>query len=296
MKKENVLVSFSGGETSAFMSKWMWDNCQKYFNMVFVFANTGLEDYETLSFVAECSRKFGFKVHLIEAKINQGKGNGTTYVEKESWIKLTDPDSVHSFTPIENRTPFEQMVIKYGLPNPAFPHCTRELKTVPIRKFGQDYFGTNDFYQAIGIRYDEIDRMSVSRIEKKLLYPLITLKIGHDEIKDFWDKQNFKLHLDGYQGNCVFCWKKDFRKLALLAKEKYHIGKHFHNLEMRYKNHYVNEVLIDEWGEEKPIRMYRGHKTFGEIADMEVSKEEVLQIKKQKQESCDAHAECGIDN
>lgn len=298
MKKENVLVSFSGGRTSAYMAKWLWDNCQDCFNMVFVFANTGLEDYETIDFVAQCQRRFGFKIHLIEAKVNLEKGNGTGYIEKEFHYELSQPEQIRlGIVPFDEITnPFEQMVFKYGLPNPAFPHCTRELKTVPIRKFGQNYFGTNDFYQAIGIRVDEIDRMSVYAKEKKLIYPLVRLKVTQKMVDDFWSEQKFNLELQHHEGNCVMCWKKDHKKLSLLAKEKYFYAQYFANLEAKYKFHYPNGVILDEYDFEVPILMYRGHKSIHDITQIQVSKEEVLAIGKSKQESCEVHSECGYDN
>ena len=79
--KKNLLVSFSGGETSAYMAKWLWDNKQDDFNMVFVFANTSLELQETFDFLFRCEHHFGFKIHYIEAKINPERGKGTTYTE-----------------------------------------------------------------------------------------------------------------------------------------------------------------------------------------------------------------------
>ena len=50
---ENLLVSFSGGETSAFMAQWLNNHYEEYGykNIVFVFANTGLENEQTLEFV-----------------------------------------------------------------------------------------------------------------------------------------------------------------------------------------------------------------------------------------------------
>jgi 3'-phosphoadenosine 5'-phosphosulfate sulfotransferase (PAPS reductase)/FAD synthetase len=43
---KNLLVSFSGGETSAFMAQWLNNHYEGlgYENIVFVFANTGLEN------------------------------------------------------------------------------------------------------------------------------------------------------------------------------------------------------------------------------------------------------------
>jgi hypothetical protein len=41
MKKKKLNVSFSGGETSAFMAQWLWQNKRDEYDMLFLFANTG---------------------------------------------------------------------------------------------------------------------------------------------------------------------------------------------------------------------------------------------------------------
>lgn len=258
-----------------------------------MFANTGLEHYNTLDFVAKCQYHFGFKIHLIEAKVNPEKGVGTGFVEYENIRDLSEPDKYSTDVRV---IPFEQVIIKYGLPNQSFKHCTRELKTNPIRKFGQAYFKGNDFYQAIGIRADETDRISIYAEAKKLIYPLIRLKVTQKEVRGFWKKQSFDLELEGYEGNCTMCWKKDQRKLALVLKEHYYYAKYFQNLESKYAYHYPNGPILDEWGNEVPIRMYRGYKTIMDIAQIQVTKEEVLAINAEKEESCEVHSECGYDN
>ena len=50
---KRLLVSFSGGETSAFMAQWLWRHKRDQYDMVFVFANTGQENEETLDFVQQ---------------------------------------------------------------------------------------------------------------------------------------------------------------------------------------------------------------------------------------------------
>lgn len=78
-EKKKLLVSFSGGETSAYMAQWLWNHKQDEFDMVFVFANTGQENEETLLFVEKCSKHFGFPVHWVEAVVHHGKRKGTTH-------------------------------------------------------------------------------------------------------------------------------------------------------------------------------------------------------------------------
>ena len=57
----NILISFSGGRTSAFMAKF----CKEYYcndNLLFCFANTGKEREETLDFVHQCDKQFDLNV------------------------------------------------------------------------------------------------------------------------------------------------------------------------------------------------------------------------------------------
>ena len=111
---ENLLVSFSGGETSAFMAQWLNRHYKEYGykRIVFVFANTGLENEETLEFVKACDEYFGLNIHWLEAKVVFEKGVGTGYNE-------VDFESAN-----RDGKPFEDMIKKYGIPNQANLHCT----------------------------------------------------------------------------------------------------------------------------------------------------------------------------
>lgn len=209
---KNLLVSFSGGETSAFMAQWIKNHLEDkvYEKVVYVFANTGLENEETLEFVEECSHHFKFNVQWLEASINPERGYGTGY-----W--LTDFDNAK-----RKGEPFEAVISKYGIPNQMYPHCTRELKEVPIRKFAKDWFDGEPYHTAIGIRSDEADRINSKAKDFGFIYPLINREMipaTKPMINFYWRNMPFRLNLKGYQGNCITCWKKSDKKLFKIANE-----------------------------------------------------------------------------
>lgn len=186
-------------------------------NLLFAFANSGKERFQTLDFIKRCDDEFGFKTIWVEAVINE-YGDGTTH-------KIVNYE-----TASRAGEPFEAMIKKYGIPNAAFPHCTRELKGNPLKSLAESIFG-KDYVSAIGIRIDE-----ARRIKKKegILYPLLEYLTTFEDVRDFWNAQPFDLELKDYEGNCDWCWKKSLRKLLTLAKENPEIPQWWHGIEMRY--------------------------------------------------------------
>lgn len=240
---KNLLVSFSGGETSAFMTKWLSYNYKKYNykNIVCVFANTGLENEQTLEFVDKCEKNFGIKIYWIEAKTIFEYRKGTEYI-------LTDYINAS-----REGEPFENMIKKYGIPNQANPQCTRELKAIPIYKFGKDYFNNEKYDTAIGIRIDEADRISANYKERRFIYPLIFKDMNpttKPKINDYWANMPFRLNLKGYQGNCVTCWKKSDKKLFQIAKENEKSFDFMKRMEEKYGNYFPTQ-RIEKWKKEK---------------------------------------------
>jgi len=201
--KKKLAVQFSGGRTSAYMCKWLLDNKQDEYEMIFCFQNTGQEHENTLKFVDQCDKAFGLNLHWIEADVKE-KGVGTSYKE------------VTYETASRNGEPYEDVVKKFGLPNMDFPHCNRELKIEPAKKFYSDQFKTKDYYSALGIRFDEPSRV---RNNPKFYYPLATEKqMSKGDILLWWRDQEFDLELPEHLGNCTWCWKKSENKLLTLAK------------------------------------------------------------------------------
>ena len=282
---KNLLVSFSGGETSGFMAQWLKKHYIElgYENIVFVFANTGIENEQTLEFVDKCDNKFDLKLNWVEALVYQEERKSTGY-------------SLTNFEYAKRKgEPFESIIKKYGIPNPATPHCTRELKQNPIKSFAKVWFNDEDYHTAIGIRRDETDRMNAEYKKMGFIYPLINSKMipmTKPMINFYWKSMPFRLELKGYQGNCKTCWKKSDKKLFQIAKENPSAFDFMNEMELKYP--------IDPLGHNKTF--FRYNRSAKEI--LEQSKNwngKVLndadvynyQLDLIGGESCEVWSECG---
>lgn len=206
---KNLFVSFSGGETSGYMAclcNLAWRG--KWDKVVTVFANTGEENEETLEFVHQCDRRFGFNTVWVEGEIQPGR-KGTTH------------RIVNISTASRKGEPFEAMIQKYGIPNDDWPHCTRELKLRPMQSYIASLGWEPGSYEtAIGIRADEAHRRSKSAKANGIIYPLMDMQaITKPEVNEFWLSQPFRLNLMGYEGNCKWCWKKSLRKHLTIMED-----------------------------------------------------------------------------
>ena len=247
-----LLVSFSGGETSAYMTKLIherWHN--RYSEIVTVFANATQENDETLEFVQQCDDFYGWGVVWVEAAIDPERGSGT----KHRVVDFATADRVGGV--------FEEMIAKYGIPGPGFPHCTRELKLNPIRSCARSIgWEAGSYDTAIGIRVDEIDRMEANAAESRIIYPLVsdwpTRKI---DINEHWVRQPFRLQLKGYQSNCKTCWKKSLRKHLTIMKETPEAFDFFELMEAKYPKAGANP-------NDEVKRFFRQHRSVADIREL----------------------------
>jgi len=295
---KNLLVSFSGGETSAFMAQWLNKHYEEYGyeNIVFVFANTGLENEQTLEFVERCDKHFKLNIQWIEAEVIHEYKKGTKYTR-------TDFDNAS-----RNGEPFEQMISKYGIPNQANPQCTKELKGAPIMAFGKVWFNGEKFHTAIGIRKDEMDRMNADAKKRGFVYPLIQsdmIPASKPMINFYWRSMPFRLELKGYQGNCKTCWKKSDKKLYQIAKENPQAFDFMKKMELKYGNFFPPQ-RIEKWIKEgkvvpKDITFFRNNRSATQM--LEESKtwngkikndadEYTYQLDLLGGESCEVFSEC----
>lgn len=276
--KENLLVSFSGGETSAYLSKWLIDNKSNKYNMIFVFANTGDEEEETLIFIDKCSKEWNINIIWVEAIVHHNNRIASTH-------KIVDFK-----TASRNREPFKEVIKKYGIPNQNFLHCNREMKLNPIKSYIKS-IGWNNYKTALGIRIDEIDRINKNRKELNLIYPLISEKpTTKQEISYWWSKNNFRLNIESYKSNCRTCWKKSDIVLSKIYKDN--------------PNYFdFNKEMEKLYGQDK-YKFFRGGRNTDELINdlkkiNKLPNNKSIDINFQQNifnDSCDIYSICSIDN
>lgn len=223
--REILQISFSGGRTSAYMTHKILTEWRDKYEFIVTFANTGLEHPKTLEFIKKCDDIFGFNTVWLEAVVHPGRIAPTHKI-------------VTYETASRAGEPFEEVIKKYGIPNTAFPGCTRDLKLNPMRSYlksiGLDEKKT---LTAIGIRADEKRRVNPKTAsERSLIYPLIeywpTDKI---DVLDWWGQQQFDLEIDEFEGNCCGCFKKSFNKHFLQIQRDPSVYDFHRRMELLYK-------------------------------------------------------------
>lgn len=214
-----IVVSFSGGRTSAKMAYLLKKNWSDSHELFFVIANTSKERRETLDFADRCDKEWGLGLVWLEAVVHDERKGCTSRV-------------VDYATACRDGEVFEKVIQKYGIPNMNYLHCTRELKANPIKHYVEEVLGWSDYVIAQGMRIDEPKRI---KPKKNVIYPLAhTWPTTKPEVLDWWKEQPFDLGLKDHQGNCDACHKKNILKLVRIAQEDEHVFDWWGKMEQEY--------------------------------------------------------------
>jgi len=204
---KNIFCSVSAGYSSVMMAlkikEWYADH-----NIIYAMANTSKEREESLEFMNECDKYFGFDMVWIEAEINQEKRKGTDF-------KVTKFEDLK-----RNGELFEDGIKKYGIPCKINKWCNRELKLVPLKKYVDSIFGKNNYSIAVGLRADEMDRVMGSFKENNVFYPLLDNGINTKDRNKFWKDKPIQIKIPAFKGNCDMCFEKSNRKLMTTIIEE----------------------------------------------------------------------------
>jgi len=254
MTKPRVAISFSGGRTSAVMTKKLHEKISSTHEITTQFSNTGREDPRTLDFVHRCDQEFGWGVTWLEAEVDMTPGVGVRH-------RIVDYKSAS-----RDGRPFEDYIRKYGIPNMGSPQCTTRLKENVMDSYRRSIgWMPRTFDTAIGIRADEAHRVSVRALEARFIYPLVEWGWTKDMVIKEVLSWPFDLGLKEHEGNCMDCWKKSFRKLATIAVEAPERFDWTREMEEKYGDFKVTDATRSPCGRRL---FFRGHKTVDDIFNL----------------------------
>lgn len=193
-------ISFSGGRTSGYMLKKIVEvhGGEIPKDMIPVFANTGKEREETLTFVRNFTSVWGIPVRWVEWTPDKP---GFVEVGHNSAARLGEP--------------FAALIAKKMMPpNWQARFCTEFLKVRPMTSFMASLgFEPGSYSEVIGLRHDEGPRVlrMLERNDKdgrQCIAPLARARVTVANVASFWRLAAFDLGLKPGEGNCDLCFLK----------------------------------------------------------------------------------------
>lgn len=253
---KNIFCSVSAGYSSIMMASKMEDWYPNH-NIVYGMANTSKERIESLDFMNECDIHFGLDLCWIEPVVNQGKGVGTGF-------KVVNFDELKTHGEL-----FEDGIKKYGIPSVINKWCNRDLKLVPLKKFCDSIFGLNNYSIAVGIRADEIDRVSKNYNDNNIFYPLVEHKVTTRDRNIFWDRSPVQIGIPAYKGNCDLCFEKSNRKIMTIIKEDPYTVEWWHEMSEKYSRIPIDgKPSYNQYVADGGMNFYRQNKSISDLVSM----------------------------
>ena len=203
----NVLISLSGGRTSAYMlHQILVANDGLRDDVVVAFANTGREMQGTIEFVKEIQHRWNVNIRWLEYRKDKPKyeevNHNSVSLDGKPFMEMIDSTSSNKF-----------------LPNQNMRYCTQELKVKTIKRF-LVYSGWERWTNTVGIRADEPKRIKQSNDNRWInWYPIATAKETVRNVNEFWKQQPFDLKIMKGSGNCDGCFLKSEATLSAMIRE-----------------------------------------------------------------------------
>lgn len=253
---KNIFCSVSAGYSSIMMAVKIKEWYPNH-NIIYAMANTSKEDEESLIFMNKCDEYFGLNMVWIEAVINKEKGKGTDY-------KITNFEKLK-----RNGEIFEDGIKKYGIPSKINKWCNRDLKLVPLKKYCDNIFGLNSYSIAVGMRADEMDRVSNDYKNNNVFYPLLDNGITTKDRNRFWKDQPIQINIPAYKGNCDMCFEKSNRKLMTIINEEPNKAVWWDKMIKKYSQITIEgKNSYNHFAENGGMNFYRQNKTIEELVEM----------------------------
>lgn len=203
------VINFSGGRTSAYMTIVEY-NCGD----IVLFCDTGREDPKTYKFIHD------FEAHenipIIWLKYNGG---------------------------------FEKLIKKKkAVPNIIMRFCTIELKVKTARRYLRS-IGIKDYYNLIGFRYDEPQRVKSHKEywkTVKTIFPLHDQQITKRNVLDFWSSKPYDLETEPILGNCDLCFLKGKNAIVSILRQYPELADKWIADEEKINATYINGISYTE--------------------------------------------------
>ena len=215
------IINFSGGRTSAYMTKRLID--EGLTDYIVTFQNTGKEMPQTLDFINECDKRWNLNIIWLE------------YRKPASFEVVTYE------TASRQGQPFKQLLEQRpaSIPNQQFRFCTLELKINTLNRYLKS-IGVYDYISINGIRYDEPRRWG--KVQENVELPLVKWKTTKKDVLVWWKQQDFDLKVNEPYGNCDCCFLKGKGKLSIIAKEKPELFDWWINIEKQSGHQFKKEI------------------------------------------------------
>lgn len=217
--RKHLICSVSGGRSSALAAILVkrWPKRYKYRSVQYVFANTGLEHPNTITFLKNLENYLQAQIVKLEFDFD---ANGYKYNIIENWESINMTGE-----PFKRAIQYEQRNVARGLPHMKQPYCSSLMKKDIIRKYAKESLSTVKYAQCIGYRAEDMPKRiswpEMAELGNAYIFPLLTHykePVGLKRLDQYWRKMPFRLELPAHLGNCILCWKKSDKNIDLALR------------------------------------------------------------------------------